>query len=283
MKVHADPKPPSAEEARGGDAPNEPSCSNQAPSSPPHHVKPPTDIHRALSTARGIAVCPRSFSRETKKNTIVYNCTYNSIQLMSAAEKGEIQYSGLELAIIQSLREGERATLSVLMISGSDGVSGDTRVDVHLKDGVLQWLTMPMSRLERMRRDSGGLAAVVMRAVRVWLVASPLISLVPRPTGPSTHSHLSGRSLNNESVPGSRFPSRECTDLRGCPTVRLPSSTARPIRSCNARTLPRAAYSRQSRTSYTCKVPFTSRVHPVYIPCTSRVHPLTVVSIALQS
>ena len=53
---------------------------------------------------------------------------------MSAAEKGEIQYSGLELAIIQSLREGERATLSVLMISGSDGVSGDTRVDVHLKD-----------------------------------------------------------------------------------------------------------------------------------------------------
>ena len=202
---------------------------------------------------------------------------------MSAAEKGEIEYSGLELAIIQSLREGERATLSVLMISGSDGVSGDTRVDVHLKDGVLQWLTMPMSRLERMRRDSGGLAAVVMRAVRVWLVASPLISLVPRPTGPSTHSHLSGRSLNNESVPGSRFPSRECTDLRGCPTVRLPSSTARPIRSCNARTLPRAAYSRQSRTSYTCKVPFTSRVHPVYIPCTSRLHPLTVVSIALQS
>ena len=188
---------------------------------------------------------------------------------MSAAEKGEIEYSGLELAIIQSLREGERATLSVLMISGSDGVSGDTRVDVHLKDGVLQWLTMPMSRLERMRRDSGGLAAVVMRAVRVWLVASPLISLVPRPTGPSTHSHLSGRSLNNESVPGSRFPSRECTDLRGCPTVRLPSSTARPIRSCNARTLPRAAYSRQSRTSYTCKVPFTSGLHPVYIPCTS--------------
>lgn len=57
---------------------------------------------------------------------------------MSAAEKGEIEYSGLELAIIQSLREGERATLSVLMISGSDGVSGDTRVDVHLKDGVLQ-------------------------------------------------------------------------------------------------------------------------------------------------
>lgn len=116
-----------------------------------------------------------------------------------------------------------------------------------------------------MRRDSGGLAAVVMRAVRVWLVASPLISLVPRPTGPSTHSHLSGRSLNNESVPGSRFPSRECTDLRGCPTVRLTSSTARPIRSCNARTLPRAAYSRQSRTSYTCKVPFTSPLHPVYI------------------
>ena len=188
---------------------------------------------------------------------------------MSAAEKGEIEYSGLELAIIQSLREGERATLSVLMISGSDGVSGDTRVDVHLKDGVLQWLTMPMSRLERMRRDSGGLAAVVMRAVRVWLVASPLISLVPRPTGPSTHSHLSGRSLNNESVPGSRFPSRECTDLRGCPTVRLRSSTARPIRSCNARTLPRAAYSRQSRTSYTCKVPCTSRLHPVYIPLPS--------------
>lgn len=188
---------------------------------------------------------------------------------MSAAEKGEIEYSGLELAIIQSLREGERATLSVLMISGSDGVSGDNRVDVYLKDGTLQWLTMPMSRLERMHRDSGGLAAVVMRAVRVWLVASPLISLVPRPTGPSTHSHLLGRSLNNESVPGSRFPSRECTDLRGCPTVRLKSSTARPIRSCNARTLPRAAYSRQSRTSYTCKVPFTSRLHPVYISFTS--------------
>jgi hypothetical protein len=107
---------------------------------------------------------------------------------MSAAEKGEIEYSGLETAIIQSLREGERATLSVLMISGSGGVSGDNRVDVYLKDGSLQWLTMPMSRLERMRRDSGGLAAVVMRAVRVWLVASPLISLVPHPTGPSTHS-----------------------------------------------------------------------------------------------
>lgn len=183
---------------------------------------------------------------------------------MSAAEKGEIEYSGLETAIIQSLREGERATLSVLMISGSgrfSNVPGDTQIDVYLKDGSLQWLTMPMSRLERMRRDSGGLAAVVMRAVRVWLVASPLISLVPRPTGPSTHSHLSGRSFNN-TVPGSRFPSRECTDLRGCPTVRLTSSTARPIRSCNARTLPRAAYSRQSRTSFTCK-------RPVYIPFTS--------------
>jgi hypothetical protein len=110
---------------------------------------------------------------------------------MSAAEKGEIEYSGLETAIIQSLREGERATLSVLMISGSgrfSNVPGDTQIDVYLKDGSLQWLTMPMSRLERMRRDSGGLAAVVMRAVRVWLVASPLISLVPHPTGPSTHS-----------------------------------------------------------------------------------------------
>jgi hypothetical protein len=192
---------------------------------------------------------------------------------MSAAEKGEIEYSGLETAIIQSLREGERATLSVLMISGSGGFSGDTQIDVQLKDGSLQWLTMPMSRLERMRRDSGGLAAVVMRAVRVWLVASPLDSLVPRPTGPSTHSHLSGRSFNN--IQGSRFPSRECTDLRGCPTVRLTSSTARPIRSCNARTLPRAAYSRQSRTSFTCK-------RPVYIPFTSPYRPFNRASIVAR-
>lgn len=194
---------------------------------------------------------------------------------MSAAEKGEIEYRSLDVAVVQSLREGEQATLTVMFFS-SRGVSGDTQIDVQLKDGSLQWLTMPMSRLEKMRRDSGGLAAVVMRAVRVWLVASPLISLVPRPTGPSTHSHLSGRSLNNESVPGSRLPTRECTDLRGCPTVRLTSSTARPIRSCNARTLPRAAYSRQSRTSFTCK-------RPVYIPFTSPYRRFNRASIALQS
>ena len=36
---------------------------------------------------------------------------------MSAAEKGEIEYSGLETAIIQSLREGEQATLTVMFFS----------------------------------------------------------------------------------------------------------------------------------------------------------------------
>ena len=103
------------------------------------------------------------------------------------------QYASMELALVDSMREGELAIVTVTPV----GRPGAT-LDVKLENGRIQYLTMTKRMFERLLR--GGGVAIVLRVVRIETAPNPL------PRQPSRHALPFRAGSSNRRTPRSRCP-----------------------------------------------------------------------------
>ena len=150
------------------------------------------------------------------------------------------EYPTLELAIADSMRDGEHAIFTIQ--------TGD-EVEVKLENGAVQYVTVSKKRLEGIVREAGMLA-VMLRVVRVVVAPRSL-------DRSSTHSRLTLGSFSEDRISCDLCPPNVCTVSFGRLTARSGSLTAKPTSWCNARTEIRASSSHTNRMSFTCKLSTT--------------------------
>ena len=116
------------------------------------------------------------------------------------------QYASMELALVDSMREGELAIVTVTPV----GRPGAT-LDVKLENGRIQYLTMTKRMFERLLR--GGGVAIVLRVVRIETAPNPLrIRCRANPHDTHSRSVLAVRTEGRHAVGAQEAHLR----LRGC-------------------------------------------------------------------